>query len=51
MMIPFGCLVCGKIFSTKDNLELHQQSHLEGQKTLFSCADCGKSSTTQGEII
>ena len=42
---PFGCSICDKTFTTKQNLQRHSMSHT-GEKP-YSCDVCGKKFSEQ----
>ncbi|KAM4034708.1 uncharacterized protein ACNLHF_021388 [Anomaloglossus baeobatrachus] len=46
---PFSCSVCGKYYSSKSYLVLHQQSHT-GSKA-FSCLECGNSYNMKSDLV
>ncbi|XP_075208170.1 uncharacterized protein LOC142313072 [Anomaloglossus baeobatrachus] len=46
---PFSCSKCGKCFTRKSNVNIHQKTHT-GEKP-FSCSECGKCFTRKSSLV
>ncbi|XP_075188174.1 gastrula zinc finger protein XlCGF66.1-like [Anomaloglossus baeobatrachus] len=46
---PFSCSKCGKCFTRKSHLNIHQKTHT-GKKP-FSCSECGKCFTQKSNLV
>ncbi|XP_075188096.1 gastrula zinc finger protein XlCGF66.1-like [Anomaloglossus baeobatrachus] len=45
---PFSCLICGKCFTRKSHLVVHQRSHTREKP--FSCSKCGQCFTSKSNF-
>ncbi|KAM4012021.1 uncharacterized protein ACNLHF_005412 isoform 2-T2 [Anomaloglossus baeobatrachus] len=46
---PFSCSKCGKCFTRKSHLNIHEKTHT-GEKP-FSCSECGKCFTRKSNLV